>query len=234
MRRSFGLLRFSPRPQASNIVRKYSWQTSGAYIEDAAGVFDTRDWDVSLGVEFHNSDQLGLSYSTTRESLSTPFRIARDIVLPVGEYDYRIGRASFTFGQQRKMSAAIEAEHGSFYNGRKTTLGITQGRISVTSQLSFEPTYSFNRVRLPQGNFTTHLLGSRVTNTLSPMMFVSALVQYNSGTRAVNSNIRLRWEYQPGSELFVVYNEERNTLTSGFPDISNRALVVKVNRLFRF
>ena len=47
---------------------------------------------------------------------------------------------------------------------------------------------------------------------MTPLMFVSALVQYNSAINAVSTNARLRWEYQPGSELFVVYNEERNTL----------------------
>lgn len=40
--------------------------------------------------------------------------------------------------------------------------------------------------------------------------------------------------YQSGSELFVVYNDERDTRLSGFPEISTRAFIVKVNRLFRF
>jgi hypothetical protein len=34
--------------------------------------------------------------------------------------------------------------------------------------------------------------------------------------------------------LFVVYNEQRDTLTPHFPAIANRALIFKVNRLFRF
>ena len=53
-------------------------------------------------------------------------------------------------------------------------------------------------------------------------MFVSALLQYNSGINAVSTNARLRWEYQPGSELFVVYNEERNTLSRSFPALEPR------------
>ena len=65
------------------------------------------------------------------------------------------------------------------------------------------------------------------------MMFVSALVQYNSGTHAVTTNARLRWEYQPGSELFVVYNDERNTGSRGFPSLTTRAFIVKVNHLLR-
>ena len=66
------------------------------------------------------------------------------------------------------------------------------------------------------------------------MMFVSALVQYNSGTHSLSTNARLRWEYQPGSELFVVYNDERDTLAPRFTDLTNRVLIVKINRLFRF
>jgi hypothetical protein len=44
----------------------------------------------------------------------------------------------------------------------------------------------------------------------------------------------MSWEYQPGSELFVVYNEQRDTLARRFPGLENRAFVVKINRLFRF
>jgi hypothetical protein len=50
----------------------------------------------------------------------------------------------------------------------------------------------------------------------------------------VSSNVRLRWEYLPGSELFAVYNEQRDTLARTFPALANRAFIVKVNRLLRF
>lgn len=42
-----------------------------------------------------------------------------------------------------------------------------------------------------------------------------------------------RWEYQPGSEFFIVLNEQRDTVLSGFPGLTNRALIVKINKLFR-
>ena len=103
----------------------------------------------------------------------------------------------------------------------------------ITSQLSIEPTYSINYVSLVEGEFTAHLAGSRVTYSMTPLMFVSALIQFNSGIGAVSTNARFRWEYQPGSELFVVYNEERNTMTPSFPSLNNRAFIVKINRLFR-
>jgi hypothetical protein len=50
----------------------------------------------------------------------------------------------------------------------------------------------------------------------------------------VSTNLRLRWEYRPGSELFVVFNDSRDTLAPGFPDLVNRAFIVKLAPLLRF
>jgi hypothetical protein len=111
---------------------------------------------------------------------------------------------------------------------------LSTGRATLSPRLSIEPTFSINDVDLPQQSFVTTLVGSRVTYTMTPLMFVSALLQYNSDLRNLSANVRLRWEYRPGSELFVVYNEERDTLTHRVPDLRNRAFIVKVNRLLRF
>jgi hypothetical protein len=55
----------------------------------------------------------------------------------------------------------------------------------------------------------------------------------NSSSHDVSAYVRLRWEYRPGSELFVVFNEDRDTLARRFPTLASRALIVKINRLFR-
>jgi hypothetical protein len=65
-------------------------------------------------------------------------------------------------------------------------------------------------------------------------MFFSALVQYQSRVDSLSTNARFRWEYKPGSEMFVVYNDGRTTLSRGVPDLQNRSIVVKVTRLFQF
>ena len=78
---------------------------------------------------------------------------------------------------------------------------------------------------------------TRVNYAFNPRMFFSGLIQYNSAADAVSSNLRFRWEYSPGSELFVVYTEDRGVATL-LPDrlagLRSRGFVVKFNRLFRF
>jgi hypothetical protein len=97
-----------------------------------------------------------------------------------------------------------------------------------------EPNISVNWIDLAEGAFTTTVLGARTTFTVSPRMFVAALVQYDSDSTSISSNLRFRWEYRPGSELFVVYSEGRSTLPVRGTELQNRGLVVKINRLLRF
>ena len=238
-RKSFGSIRFSPRPRSIDMVRKFTWEGSYTYITDAAGVVETREAQGRFQTEFESSDTFDVSYTDTYDFLTEPFRIAPRITIPVGGYDFWNARTSVRFGQQRRISGAVFAEHGAFYGGTKSAVGFGGGplglRIELTPQFSFEPGLSINWIDLPQGSFTTQLVTTRATYTLTPEMFISALIQYNASNDVLATNIRLRWEYQPGSELFIVYNEQRDTLTPGsFPELENRAFIVKVNRLFRF
>jgi hypothetical protein len=232
MVRDYARFRFSPRPRNRSAIRKYVYDASIAYIENGAGRLESRERAAEFALEFQTADRLSVNYTNSFELLSAPSPIG-GVVLPVGSYQFDTFRVGYNLGQQRLVSANLTAEFGTFYNGHKTSLSVARGRVPITNQLSVEPTYSINHVTLVQGEFTTHLAGSRVTYSMTPLMFVSALLQYHSGINAVSTNARFRWEYRPGSELFVVYNEDRNTLTRSFPSLNNRALIVKINRLFR-
>jgi hypothetical protein len=234
IRRSLGEFRFSPRPRSIPSIRRFVGIALVDYFENGVGRMDARERSGEFAVEFQNADRVSVTYLDQYEFIPQPFRIATSVTLPVGGYDWRSIRLGFNSRPQRRMAANLSFEHGTFYNGHRTAFSASRGRLALTPKFSIEPTYSMNRVELAQGDFTTHLAGSRVTYTMSPWMFASALVQYNSGSNTVGANVRFRWEYQPGSELFVVYNDERDTRLSGFPQMTTRAVIVKINRLFRF
>ena len=230
---SSGSFRFSPRPQSIAAIRKLSWEGRVDYITDRAGVVETRQAEGRFGIEFENSDRLNLTYTRSYEFLDEPFRIAPDTTIPAGGYAFQDVRASYQLGFQRRLAGGLRAQHGSFFSGDRTSVGFN-GRLELSRQLSLEPGLSFNWIDLPEGRFTTELITTQTTYTVTPSMFVSALLQYNSSNDSLSTNFRLRWEYQPGSELFVVYNEQRDTLVPSVPELDNRALVVKITRLFRF
>jgi Domain of unknown function (DUF5916)/Carbohydrate family 9 binding domain-like len=232
IRRNFGLVRFSPRPKAIKSVRKFSSIGSLTYTENGAGRLETRIVDGEFAIEYQNSDRFSFGINDDYEYVKQPFAVG-SVRIPVGAYEFTTGRVGYVFGQQRPYSGTVLLEHGGFYGGHRSAVTFSRGRLNLTPQLSVEPSVSINTIDLPQGSVTTNLTGSRVTYTITPLMFVSVFVQYNSSTNTVSTNARLRWEYRPGSELFVVYNEERDTLTPDFPGTRNRGLIFKINRLFR-
>ena len=238
--RSFGSFRFSPRPRSVAAIRKLTWEGRFDYVTDRAGTLETRQVQGRFGTEFENSDMLNVEYTRSYEFLDEPFAIAPAVAIPIGGYTFQDVRASLELGRQRRMSGTVSVQHGSFFSGDKTTVGFGfgggpgSGRLELSPRFSVEPGLSINWIDLPEGQFTTKLVTARTTFTFTPLMFISALLQYNSSNDSVSTNLRLRWEYQPGSELFVVYNEQRDTLAPRFPELENRAVVIKINRFFRF
>ncbi|MEQ1728340.1 MAG: DUF5916 domain-containing protein [Vicinamibacterales bacterium] len=235
MRKNYGQVRFSPRPRSIAAVRKFSTIGQFTYVEDAAGQLTTRLTDAEFAVELQNSDRFQVGIVEDYELITRAFSVVPGARIPVGGYDFTVGRIGYSLGQQRRVSGSVLVEKGEFYDGTRTGLTFNRSRIFFSPRLSVEPTVTLNWIDLPAGSFSSRLVGSRVTFTATPKLFASALVQYNSSTHTVSANARLRWEYRPGSELFVVYNDERNSdAGTGIPGLQNRAIVVKVNRFFRF
>jgi hypothetical protein len=238
--KSRAAFRFSPRPKNRfKSVRKFEYVGSVEVFDNHLGQMETRERKGEFRADFQNSDRLNVEYTNGYELLTEPFELARNaaskVVVPAGSYDMGELRLAYQVGQQRRVSGTAFFEGGPFYGGTRTSVGFNSGRVNLTQQLAVEPALQINRVELPYGDFVSKLVSTRTTYTISPLMFVSGLVQFNSSNSSFSTNVRLRWEYQPGSELFVVFNEGRDTLQPrSFAELQNRSVVIKVNRLFRF
>ena len=234
-RRSYVHTQFSPRPEGIEAVRQFTWAGSLDYITNGAGQIESRILSGRFQTSFENSDSLSADIQQDYELLTDPFELAGAMTLPVGGYEFTDFQVSYRMGPQRRVAGNLWVQHGEFFDGDITAVGYARGRIEVTRQFAVEPSVSLNRITLPQGAFTARVTTTRLTYTFTPRMFASALLQHNSVDNVLSTNVRLRWEYQPGSELFVVYNDQRDTwLDRGFPMLENRAFVVKVTRQFRF
>ena len=230
--------RFSPRPQSIESVRQFVLEASlDRFLTADAGWLETRQQQVALQTELENSDQFGVRLSDSYELLQTPFRPSGGgVTIPVGDYDFTDVRLTYALGPQRLLNGRVEVATGGYFDGKLTSIDLSRGRVDLSPRLSVEPSFSFNWIDLPGGSFRTDLARGRLNYTFSPRMFVSGLFQYNSTSRTLGTNLRLRWEYSPGSELFVVFTEEQDVdplRPDRYADLRNRGFVVKVTRLFR-
>jgi hypothetical protein len=224
----------SPRPRNIPHVRQLITSVELDYFTDPSGhQVTSRTQVLAHRTNFTNGDYTQIDATRSYDLVDEPFDVAKNVRIPVGGYDFTQFRAAYTLGPQRKLSGTATARTGNFYDGTLRELS-WKSRVEFSPQLYAEPTISWNRIDVPWGRGNTNLVSSRLTYTISPRMFFSALVQYQSRVDALSTNARFRWEYKPGSEMFVVYNDGRTTLTRGIPDLQNRSIVVKVTRLFQF
>ncbi len=233
VKRLMGRLRWSPRPASIAAIRKFDVTSELTYTADVDWRLQNRLANVFLGATFNSGDVITLRLGHEFERLDEVFDLADTATIPPGEYTADEINLIYTVGARRRINGTFGAQHGTFYGGNRSEVDVA-ARAEITPQLSVEPRVNINwiDVDFDPKRFRTTLAGARVTFTMTPRMFVSALLQYISTQTNFGSNIRFRWEFQPGSDLFVVYGDSRDTEIE--PSLQSRSLVVKISKLFRF
>jgi hypothetical protein len=232
-RRNLATLRFSPRLSGNRYLRRLISQGTFDYVTDAAiTTIANRTIDGSFGIEFHSGDQASVQFVDDYERIPQAFRIAPGVTIPVGGYRNHNVTASYSLANQRLIAGRLTVSTGDLYGGRRREASYS-GRIAPAPQFAIEPGVSLAWIELPYGNFSARLLTSRFSYTPTARLFVSSLVQLNVDAHTLAASVRFRWEYTPGSDLFVVYSDGRETVRPGY-DLVNRSIAIKATRLIRF
>ena len=61
-------------------------------------------------------------------------------------------------------------------------------------------------------------------------MFLNALIQYNTDSEQLSSNLRFNFIHRPLSDFFIVYNDRRDDRTGR----TDRALIAKMTYMMAF
>ena len=229
-----GDVAWRPQLAQSDLIRNFNVGTSIDYFEGSgSGEIETRVSDTTLGVVFESNASATFVFNNTFDRLNSPLAIPSGnphVTIPVGDYTFDRYTAQFTTNQRKKISGSGTLSVGDFYGGdrRQATAGLT---LKPNYHVSVNLTYDRNEVHLPNGAFTTGLVGAKVIYGFSPRAFLNAFLQYNADTHLVSSNIRFDLIHRPLSDLYIVYNDTRDTAAG---QVRERAFVVKVTNLFTF
>ena len=226
-----GDVAWNPQLRRSDTIRNLKFGATIDYFNNSTtGQLETRAQEVTTGIQFENNGSINVGVNETFDRLVRPFAIRSNTAIPVGDYDYRRYTVSFNTGNNRKLGLTGNTNWGEFWNGDNT---------SYTAALDYRPNYhlnidlnySRNNVTLPTGAFTTGLVGARVLYGFTPRAFFNAFLQYNADTHQVSSNLRFNFTHHPLSDLYLVYNDRRDTVSG---ELLERAVIVKVTNLFNF
>ncbi len=196
---------FKWRPKLRG-VRELNFEGFIFHAPDTRHVLQTQEWQGTFRIEFNNgsySDDDIVDVFTQR--LTEPFNIYKNVLIPVGEYHWTRHQLTYGTSQAHRFIMTFFERFGTYYNGH-----LNEARVRTTyranERLSFAFGEQWNRFRLPAGNFSV-VVGSFQTNySFSRFLTLSSLIQMDTAnTQAVSANIRLRWNYRPDSDLYVIY-----------------------------
>ena len=182
--------------------------------------------------QFKDSTEVHTGINLTQEGVREPFQIFPGIFVPAGSYNNVEVQPVMMTNQGRAVSLNLQTNFGGFFSGHRKTISPTL-RFRAGQQLTGEVSYQRNDVDLPQGDFVTNLVRTRLSFSFTPRMFVQSLVQYNDRADVWSMNLRLGWLQAANTGLFVVYNDTRGLYDlRPTPERQDRSLVIKFSRMF--
>ncbi|HEY3042703.1 MAG TPA: DUF5916 domain-containing protein [Vicinamibacterales bacterium] len=220
-----------PQMDRSDTIRNLIFSTSVDYFRSATtGDIETRTREARVGAQFENNGNANFIVSQTFDRLVVPFAIRSNLSIPVGDYSYQTYTAEASAGNSRKILTSGNYNWGEFWSGHKRAVTGNLG-FRLNHHWSLDVNYNRNQVTLANGAFTTQLFGTRFLYAFNSRAFVNAFFQYNTDTHQVSSNIRFNIIHHPLSDLYVVYNDTRDTANDL---LVGKSFAVKLTNLFTF
>lgn len=205
---------FQPRPSrpiGPFHVRQMFHEFEASYVEGLDGQWQSyRVFMAPVNWRLESGDRFELNVVPVGERLAEPFEIADGVVIPAGAYHWNRYRAEMGTAAKRRLSGQATWWFGPFYSGRLDEMELTAAW-KPSSLVNVELVGERNVGRLPDGDFTQDLIGTRLRVNVSADLQASSFVQYDNESRAVGTNTRLRWTFTPAGDLFVVYNHNVRT-----------------------
>ncbi len=217
--------RWSTRP-GWTVLRRTSLTGSLEHITDTSGELVSRRAAADVNLELDSGDRLVVSVHRNFDRLDVAFQIDDSVAIPIGSYSWTDGRITLRTTDRRWLSGNLSLDLGDFYDG--TRVGIGGGpAIRFSERFGLRPEYSYNRVRLPGGDFSTHLVRVRANLHFSERVLVDSLVQHSSVSDQLSLFARLRYIYRPGDDFYLVYRQ--STAYEGlFDGLYDRSLTAKM------
>jgi hypothetical protein len=156
-------------------------------------------------LRFESGEVLEFNVMPFGERLVEPFEVAPGVAIPSGEYHWVRYRLEGTVAAKRRVSGRATWWFGSFYDGTLRQLQCSLV-IKPSAFISVELMGQENVGHLPAGPFRQEVLGGRLRLGLSTDLQVQSLVQYDNLSRLIGANTRLRWQFHPLGEVFLVHN----------------------------
>jgi len=146
------------------------------------------------------------------DQLEEDFELADPVIVPEGRYQYLSTELMLMTPGSSSFYSIFMFEGGGYFDGYSISPSV-QPKWNLGASVELGGIYRLDLIRFPERDqrLNNHIAGLRALYMFSTKLSLSAFVQYNSAINKVISNVRFRYNPKEGTDLYVVFNEGRNT-----------------------
>jgi hypothetical protein len=206
---TYGDLTFKIRPEVRGI-REMQFEGFILHAPTTQDEVQTQEWQNTFRAEFHSGAYTDNDIvDVFTQSITTPLHIYKEVFIPIGLYHFTRHQLTYGSAQNRRFTYNFFERFGGYYGG---TLNEFRVRVNYrpTAKFSISASETWDRFRLPlpNGNFSIVLASLQGNYSFNRFLTFTSVIQLNtSNTQAVSANLRLRYNYRPDSDLYVIFNE---------------------------
>ena len=201
-------LTFKIRPRTS-LVREFQLEGLILHAPNTRGEVSTQEWRTIFHAHFNNDGYADASIADVfTQQITTPFHIYKNVFIPNGLYHFTRHALFYGSRQDRRVTYNFSDTFGSYYGGTLNEFSVVANyRPMAKFSVSASATWDRFRLPLPDGHFSVVLASLQGNYSFNRFLTFTSLLQMNtSNTQAVSANLRLRYNYRPDSDLYIVYN----------------------------
>lgn len=218
--------------------RTYSFGTSG-------GVFyRNRDQSVQsafvslpFSAQSKASARLNITPTLSYEDLRFDLPLPNNASVPVGDYTFASINVNYLGGSQNLLRTDATAQVGSYYDGWRSSF-IVSPTWNLSKHIELGGTYQLDLLRFAKRDteLDLHITRLRMRAALNTKLSATVFFQYSNAADLITSNLRLRYNFREGNDLWLVYNEglnlDRDRNFPTLPISATRTLLLKYTYTF--
>jgi hypothetical protein len=205
---TYGDLTFKVRPGIRS-VRELQFEGFILHAPDTRNEVSTQEWQGTFRAEFNNGAYTDNDIADVfTQRITTPFHIYKNVFIPNGLYHFARHQLTYGSAQDRRFTFNFFERFGGYYGGTLNEFRVRANyRPTAKFSISASETWDRFRLPLPNGNFSVVLASLQANYSFTRFLTFTSLIQMDtSNAQAVSANFRLRFNYRPDSDLYVIYN----------------------------
>lgn len=166
------------------------------------------EWTI-FNTELQSGDEISFSISNEKEVVLEGARNPTgdlDFDIPATTYSQNRMSLGYIGPQFEDLNAELDLSYGDYFTGKSTSIHPTINW-QANKHMKLSTGYDLTKYNLPDGIVYTREITADISISFNSHITLTSSIEYNNVNREVAFNNRLRWNLEPGQDLWVVFNK---------------------------